>query len=104
MPSLAATARAAAVLAAAQMPPSPPPQMPLPSRQTPPPPPQMPSPPGSLLVWADEFNSHLNFPDPAKWTTLHQGNNPNSELQYYTSFRENSWVADGVLHLKAEAF
>src|SRR5262249_25242655 len=54
------------------------------------------------LVWSDEFDGTVI--DLAKWD-FDLGNGAggwgNDELQYYTKDRENAFVKDGVLHLRA---
>ena len=60
-------------------------------------------PPGSTLVWADEFNTD-GTPDPSKWgydIGTGSGGWGNNELEYYTSRPENVIVQNGVLKIKA---
>lgn len=53
------------------------------------------------LVWSDEFD-YEGAPLPAKWGyDLGGGGWGNQELQIYTSIRDNSWVEDGKLFIKA---
>ena len=55
------------------------------------------------LFWADEFTKP-GAPDPAKWG-YDIGNGPdgwgNQELEYYTDKKENAFVENGVLKVKA---
>lgn len=52
-------------------------------------------------VWSDEFN-YEGAPDPSKWGyDVGGGGWGNQELQTYTNNRNNSWVADGKLFIKA---
>ena len=52
------------------------------------------------LVWSDEFD-YTGLPDPDKWT-YEEGFIRNAEMQFYRSQRkENTWVADGVLTIRA---
>lgn len=55
----------------------------------------------SYLVWADEFN-YEGAPNTEKWGYDIGGNGwGNNELQYYTASRNNSFVEDGKLLIKA---
>ena len=57
-------------------------------------------PAGYKLVWSDEFEG--NSIDGSKWGyDIGGGGWGNNEYEYYTNRRENSYVADGVLHIKA---
>ena len=57
---------------------------------------------GPALLWSDEFD-YEGAPDPAKWGYDVGGDGwGNSELQYYTDSRENSYVSDGALHIVAK--
>ena len=55
------------------------------------------------LTWSDEFNQpNGSAPDPTKWTSEIGGNGwGNHELEYYTDRRENAYIQDGVLVIKA---
>ena len=60
---------------------------------------------GTNLVWSDEFNG--SAVDTTKWTfdTGNGGSNPgwgNRELEYYTSRTTNAYLADGMLHIRAQ--
>jgi beta-glucanase (GH16 family) len=59
-------------------------------------------PEGMSLVWSDEFDSP-GAPDPKKWDYSTGFNNGwgNGEVQNYTNKRDNSFVKDGCLVLKA---
>jgi beta-glucanase (GH16 family) len=54
-------------------------------------------------VWSDEFDQpDGSAPDPAKWNYQKGGSGwGNAELQYYTDSRENSYIQDGMLVIKA---
>ncbi len=53
------------------------------------------------LIWNDEFD-YSGEPDTKKWGyDLGGGGWGNNELQTYTNSRDNSWVADGKLYIKA---
>lgn len=56
------------------------------------------------LVWSDEFD-YTGLPDSTKWIYDTVGNSEgwgNNEAQHYTIARkENAWVEDGVLSIKA---
>lgn len=55
------------------------------------------------LVWSDEFDGESDEPNPENWdynTGAHGWGN--SELQNYTKDRENSFVKNGVLTIKAK--
>ncbi|MCD1259306.1 family 16 glycosylhydrolase [Paenibacillus athensensis] len=56
------------------------------------------------LVWSDEFNgTNGSAPDSTKWTLIDQGGGfGNSELQYYTSRRDNSYQENGSLVIAAK--
>ena len=57
-------------------------------------------PDGYHLVWSDEFNG--DSIDTSKWGyDIGGGGWGNNELEYYTDRRENSYVADGSLHIRA---
>ena len=57
-------------------------------------------PAGYKLFWSDEFEG--NSIDGSKWGyDIGGGGWGNNEYEYYTNRRENSYVADGVLHIKA---
>jgi beta-glucanase (GH16 family) len=50
-------------------------------------------------VWSDDFANGL---DKSVWSHEVNGDGGgNAELQYYTARPENSWVADGILNIKA---
>ena len=51
------------------------------------------------LVWSDEFN-YEGLPDPTKWT-YETGFVRNMEAQYYTTYKKNAFVRNGVLELTA---
>jgi len=52
------------------------------------------------LIWSDEFN-YVGLPDSTKWDYEH-GYIRNEEKQYYTRKRkQNIWVHDGMLEIKA---
>ena len=56
--------------------------------------------PGYTLVWNDEFDN--TSIDLTKWEHEVNGNGGgNNELQYYTSFSENSYIEDGALIIQA---
>ncbi len=53
------------------------------------------------LVWSDEFDAD-GAPSTAKWNYDTGGGGwGNNELQTYTNNRTNSWVENGLLHIKA---
>jgi len=56
------------------------------------------------LIWHDEFDV-TGLPDSTKWNYDTEGNASgwgNSEAQYYTTARkENAWVENGILNIKA---
>lgn len=55
------------------------------------------------LIWADEFNSD-GLPDTNKWSyDIGKGDNGwgNNEAQYYTNYKKNINIEDGVLKIKA---
>lgn len=57
-------------------------------------------PDGYKLVWSDEFNG--DSIDYSKWGYDLGGSGwGNNELEYYTDRRENSYVSNGVLHIRA---
>lgn len=57
-------------------------------------------PAGYKLVWSDEFEG--NSIDGSKWGyDIGGGGWGNNEYEYYTNRGENSYVADGVLHIRA---
>jgi beta-glucanase (GH16 family) len=57
-------------------------------------------PAGYRLVWSDEFEG--NSIDGSKWGyDLGGGGWGNNELEYYTNRGQNSYVQDGILHIKA---
>jgi beta-glucanase (GH16 family) len=57
-------------------------------------------PQGYRLVWSDEFEG--NSIDGSKWVyDLGGGGWGNNELECYTNRGQNSYVADGMLHIKA---
>lgn len=57
-------------------------------------------PDGYNLVWSDEFNG--DSIDYSKWGYDLGGSGwGNNELEYYTDRRENSYVSNGVLHIRA---
>lgn len=52
------------------------------------------------LVWSDEFSDTKL--DTTAWTYEVNGDGGgNNELQYYTDFKTNSWVRNGLFHIKA---
>ena len=54
------------------------------------------------LVWADEFNSDSDEPDPAVWDFKEGGHGwGNNEVQNYTKDRKNSYVSKGTLKIAA---
>jgi len=54
---------------------------------------------GRKLVWNDEFDG--NALDMSKWNyEVNCDGGGNNEHQCYTSDRKNSWVQDGMLHIK----
>lgn len=55
------------------------------------------------LVWTDEFNQpEDSVPDPQKWNYQQGGAGwGNGELQHYTNARENAFIDDGMLLIKA---
>jgi len=55
------------------------------------------------LIWADEFNGpNGSAPDPLKWGYDIGGNGwGNGEAQHYTDRRDNSYVSNGFLHVRA---
>ena len=58
-------------------------------------------PAGMTLAWSDEFDAD-GAPDKTKWDYSTGGNGwGNGEAQNYTNTRVNSYVADGVLTLRA---
>jgi beta-glucanase (GH16 family) len=58
-------------------------------------------PEGMQLVWSDEFET-AGAPDSSKWDYSTGGNGwGNAEVQNYTNTRENSFVKDGKLTLRA---
>ena len=55
---------------------------------------------GYKLVWSDEFDG--NSIDGSKWSHEIGGHGfGNNEYEFYTNRGENSYVADGVLHIRA---
>jgi beta-glucanase (GH16 family) len=58
---------------------------------------------GWALTWSDEFNGpNGSAPDPTKWAYDTGGNGwGNHELEYYTRRRENAFVEDGHLIIRA---
>ncbi len=57
--------------------------------------------PGYNLVWQDEFSG--SSIDESKWEhEVNAGGGGNNEFQYYTSRKENSYIADGLLHIIAK--
>ena len=57
-------------------------------------------PDGYKLVWSDEFDG--DEIDTTKWGYDLGGSGwGNNELEYYTDRKENSFVSDGILHIKA---
>ncbi|OPH56935.1 hypothetical protein BC351_26335 [Paenibacillus ferrarius] len=56
------------------------------------------------LVWSDEFNgTNGSAPDSTKWSLVDQGGGfGNSELEYYTSRRDNSYQENGSLVIVAK--
>lgn len=55
------------------------------------------------LVWSDEFDGQSDEPNPDNWGYNTGANGwGNSEVQNYTKDRENSFVKDGVLTIKAK--
>ncbi|WP_246362135.1 family 16 glycosylhydrolase [Paenibacillus alba] len=56
------------------------------------------------LVWSDEFNgTNGSAPDSTKWSLIDQGGGfGNSELEYYTSRRDNSYQENGSLVIAAK--
>ena len=57
-------------------------------------------PSGYRLVWSDEFEG--NSIDSSKWGyDIVNGGWRDNELEYYTNSEQNSYVQDGVLHIKA---
>jgi beta-glucanase (GH16 family) len=56
------------------------------------------------MVWSDEFNQpNGSKPDPKKWTFDIGGEGwGNHELEYYTDSRENAYIQDGFLVIKAQ--
>ena len=58
---------------------------------------------GWALTWSDEFNGpNGSPPDPTKWTYDTGGNGwGNQELEYYTRHRENAYVENGHLVMRA---
>jgi len=57
-------------------------------------------PAGYKLVWNDEFNT--SSIDSSKWNYEVNGDGGgNNELQYYTNFRENSFIKDSCLVIQA---
>ena len=55
---------------------------------------------GYRLVWSDEFDK--GYIDKTKWGYEIGGNGwGNNELQYYTSYLENAYVEDNLLHIRA---
>jgi len=58
----------------------------------------------SDLIWSDEFNSQEDgsAPDSSNWEYDIGGNGwGNGEAQYYTDRRDNSYVTNGTLHVRA---
>lgn len=55
--------------------------------------------PNWVQVWADEFNG--NDVDGNSWQKINKGNNPNNELQFYTTRAQNIEVSNGTLKLIA---
>jgi beta-glucanase (GH16 family) len=55
------------------------------------------------LVWSDEFNQTASTdPDTSKWNyETGAGGWGNNEVEYYTTSRNNSWVDNGTLKIKA---
>lgn len=55
------------------------------------------------LVWSDEFDQpDDSVPDPQKWNYQQGGAGwGNGELQHYTNARENAFIKDGMLLIKA---
>ncbi|CAM4445319.1 glycoside hydrolase family 16 protein [Paenibacillus tarimensis] len=56
------------------------------------------------MVWNDEFNgANGSAPDGSKWNLIHAGGGfGNNELQYYTNRRDNSYLENGNLVIKAQ--
>eukprot|EP00928_Gymnodinium_smaydae_P082579 TRINITY_DN65903_c0_g1_i1.p1 TRINITY_DN65903_c0_g1~~TRINITY_DN65903_c0_g1_i1.p1 ORF type:complete len:415 (+),score=27.52 TRINITY_DN65903_c0_g1_i1:40-1284(+) len=53
------------------------------------------------LVWSDEFD-YTGPPDPQKWSFDIGGHGfGNNELQYYTDSKENAWVENNTLRIRA---
>jgi beta-glucanase (GH16 family) len=59
---------------------------------------------GYALVWSDEFNQpDGSAPDPANWNYSKGGSGwGNGELQFYTDSRNNSYIENGMLVIRAE--
>jgi len=56
----------------------------------------------AMLVWSDEFD-YTGPPDSSKWGYDIGGHGwGNNEKQYYTDQKENAWVSDGVLRIRAK--
>jgi len=57
----------------------------------------------STLIWSDEFEGpNGSAPDPQKWGYDIGGNGwGNNERQYYTNRRENSFLSNGILNIRA---
>lgn len=55
----------------------------------------------SLLVWSDEFD-YTGSPNPEKWAFDVGGHGwGNNELQHYTDRKENAWVENNTLFIRA---
>lgn len=70
---------------------------------TPPPPAPTVDPNSWELVWADEFDQpDGSVPDPQKWNYQQGGAGwGNGELQHYTNAKENAFIQDGMLLIRA---
>lgn len=54
------------------------------------------------LVWQDEFDTD-GVVDESKWYPIHSHGNGfgNNEKQFYTNRKENAWISDGTLKIRA---
>jgi len=57
---------------------------------------------GYSVVWQDEFDASETV-DGEMWESIHSHGNGfgNNELQFYTNRRENAWVSEGTLKIRA---
>lgn len=61
----------------------------------------LPDPIPAKMVWSDEFDTDGPL-DPARWTyDIGGGGYGNNELQHYTDRIDNSYISNGILHIRA---